>query len=92
MVFASTLFSFAALAATMVSAHPHVEPGSVEALKRAEFQNIARASLASCQDTLAKRGGLYDRAIARRDVLAQKARRRRSLREFIFFDLLEHGG
>ena len=82
MVYSSALLSFASLATAMVSgvaAHPHPKPGSLEAVKRAEFQAVARASLASCQDTLSKRGGVYDRARARREAWAKKARRSRSI-------------
>ena len=82
MVFASTLLSFAMLAASMVSAHPAPAPGSPAAMKRAEFQSFARRSLAGCQDTLAKRGGVYERARARREAMAVKARKARSLRMF----------
>ncbi|KAI0310611.1 Intradiol ring-cleavage dioxygenase, partial [Amylostereum chailletii] len=46
-----------------------------EAVKLERFNTIARRSLGNCQDQLRKRGGVYERAHARREALAHKARR-----------------
>lgn len=65
--------------ALSVSAHPHLEPGSIEYNKRALFQLNARGSLAQCQDHLSKRGRLYERSRLRRKEFAETVRRKRSL-------------
>ena len=81
MVFTGSFLSVALVAASLVSAHSHVEPGSVEHLRREIFQLNARRSLANCQETLAKRDGVYERAQARREAYAIKARKEKSLRK-----------
>jgi hypothetical protein len=65
--------------ALSASAHPHVEPGSLEYVKRALFQMKARSSLAQCQEQLSKRGGVYERSKKRREEFANMARRSLSL-------------
>ncbi|KAJ6481404.1 hypothetical protein DFH09DRAFT_1107552 [Mycena vulgaris] len=70
----SPLFVALAVAslATVVSAHAHPLPGSIEFYRRAKFHKVARRSLASCHEELAQRGGVYERA-------AESHRRKRGL-------------
>ncbi|KAI0317724.1 Intradiol ring-cleavage dioxygenase [Amylostereum chailletii] len=78
MVLISSVVSVAAVVASsfgVATAHPHPKAGSVEAVKLENFNALARRSLGNCQDQLRKRGGVYERAHARREALAHKARR-----------------
>ncbi|KAF5362875.1 hypothetical protein D9758_007015 [Tetrapyrgos nigripes] len=82
MVFLSSILSTALTAVSLAqlsSAHSHPAPGSPEAIKRAVFQQNARRSLADCQDTLSKRGGVHEQAKARREILANEIRMARGL-------------
>ena len=91
MLFAASLplLSAALAAISLVSAHPHIEPGSIEHLRREAFQINARRSLAGCQETLSRRHGVYERAIARREALAVKARKDKALRKlFLLLELI----
>ena len=87
MLFAAALpllsAALAGISLVSVSAHPHIEPGSIEHMRREAFQLNARRSLAGCQDTLSKRGGVNERAIARREALATKARNDKALRQLV---------
>jgi len=74
MLSTSTLAAFLA-AISLVAAHPHPALGTPEFVKRAEFQNVARRSLGDCQNILRKRGGLYERAVKRREAQAENLRR-----------------
>ncbi|KIY66130.1 aromatic compound dioxygenase [Cylindrobasidium torrendii FP15055 ss-10] len=67
-------------AASLVSAHPHLARDDPEFAKRATFQQKARRSLGGCQAELMRRGGVYERGIARRAALAEKAREDKLLR------------
>ncbi|KAK7439805.1 hypothetical protein VKT23_017381 [Stygiomarasmius scandens] len=81
MVFLSTIFSAAVTVASLAqlsAAHPHHAPGSPEAMKRAIFQKNARRSLANCQSELNKRGGVHEKAKARREQMAQNIRKKRA--------------
>ncbi|EJC99938.1 aromatic compound dioxygenase [Fomitiporia mediterranea MF3/22] len=66
------------LSATAAVAHPH-SLSKAELARRNEFQIIARRSLAGCQSKLRARGGVAERAIARRKAFAEKARKARGL-------------
>ncbi|KAF5362879.1 hypothetical protein D9758_007019 [Tetrapyrgos nigripes] len=82
MVFISNILSTVLTAVSLAqlsSAHSHPALGSPEAIKRAVFQQNARRSLADCQDTLSKRGGIHERARARRENLANEIRMARGL-------------
>ncbi|KAF5366782.1 hypothetical protein D9758_006473 [Tetrapyrgos nigripes] len=82
MVFVSSLLSAALAVASLVeltAAHRPPQPGSPEAVKRDLFQRNARRSLADCQDELSKRGGVYEKARARRANFARDARGTRGL-------------
>lgn len=71
----SSFITFVALAASgVVLAHPHARSGS-----ELEFHNGARRSLADCQNQLRRRGGIVDRSVARRQVLAERIRKERGL-------------
>lgn len=75
MVFAPSLLTAALAAISLVAAHPHPSPGTPEFARSEEFQNVARKSLGGCQDELRKRGGLYERAVKRREARAHDLRR-----------------
>lgn len=66
------------LAAGSAVAHPHAS-SKAEVAKRSEFQGVARRSLAGCQSKLRKRGGVAERAMARRQAFAEEARKARGL-------------
>lgn len=74
--------AFSALVAVALSglavAHPDTY-SEAELVKRQEFQTHARRSLAGCQSKLRARGGVVERAIARREALAERARKERGL-------------
>ena len=75
----STFSTIAALAvAGTVVAHPSSH-SPAEVAKRAEFQSIARRSLANCQNKLRARGGVAERSMARRAAFAERARKERGL-------------
>lgn len=80
MVFLPSVLAFATTAISLASAHPHLAPGDPELLKRQEFQQKARRSLGDCQAELSKRGGVYERGIARRAALAEQVREAKALR------------
>lgn len=84
MVFIAPVLAAALTAATLVSAHPHLARDDPEFAKRAVFQQKARRSLGGCQSELMRRGGVYERAIARRAALAEKAREDKVLRTCSF--------
>lgn len=76
---ASSFSAFIALmAASAAVAHPHTL-SEAELAKRDAFQTVSRRSLANCQSKLRARGGVAERAIARRQALAEKARKARGL-------------
>ncbi|KAJ7074104.1 aromatic compound dioxygenase [Mycena amicta] len=78
MVFISVILAALSLAGVS-SAHEHPPVGSVEYVRRANFQKTARRSLASCHEELSKRGGIHERARERRQQAAAAQRRRREL-------------
>ena len=80
-VFIATLLS------SLVVAHPKLH-SPADLIKRAEFQNKARRSLAGCSSKLRVRDGVVDRAINRRQSLAERARRELGLLTGITIDLL----
>ncbi|KAL1694976.1 Intradiol ring-cleavage dioxygenase [Schizophyllum commune] len=81
MVFILSVLVLAAISLAEVgSAHPHHAVGSPEFVKRETFVKAAQRSLAGCKDQLRKRGGLYERSIARRAALAEDARSARGLK------------
>jgi len=91
MVFVSSILSAALAASALVeltAAHPHYHPGSPEAIKRSIFQRNARRSLASCQDELSRRGGVYEKAKVRREQFARDARGARGLNTGLLFNFV----